>query len=62
LRSANTLRASKHVIKPPPSSLAPVYEPVSQESICPPKSIISSGNSDPLISAITLEEFYPGTN
>ena len=37
---------------PAPSSCDP--SPISQESRCPPTKIISSGNSDPLISAITL--------
>jgi len=55
-------KASKHVMIPPPSSLAPVYGPVSQVSTCPPNNIISSGNYDPFISAIKLLEFAPGTS
>jgi len=47
---------------PPPSSLAPVYEPVSQVSTWPPKRIISSGNSEPFISAIKLFELAPDTD
>jgi hypothetical protein len=49
-------------MKPPPSSFEPVYDPVSHESLCPPARIIPSGYWEPIKSAITLEEFYPGTN
>lgn len=37
---SKSLNASKTVINPPPSSLAPVCDPVSHESICPPAKII----------------------
>ena len=40
---------------PAPSSCEP--SPISHESKCPPTKIISLGNSDPLISAITLCDF-----
>jgi len=56
-----TLTASKTVIKPPPSSFAPVYDPVSQESMCPPAKIIYSGYYEPKKSPKRFEEFYPGT-
>ena len=49
-------------MKPPPSSLAPVCEPVSQVSICPPASTIWLGSSDPGISNTKLDELQFCTN
>ena len=58
----SNLTASKQVINPPPSSLAPVCGPTSQESMCPPSKIICSGYVDPTISPTTLLEFVLGKN
>lgn len=58
---SNNLKASKTEINPPPSSLAPVCDPVSQVSICPPARIIWSGYVLPIISKIRLLELEFGT-
>jgi hypothetical protein len=56
------LKASKTVMNPPPSSFAPVCDPVSQVSMCPPARIISLGLYAPTISKTKLAEFVFGTN
>lgn len=55
----NNLNASKTVINPPPSSLAPVCDPVSQVSICPPARTIWFFKfvSVPVISNTKFDEF-----